>query len=95
MTATSPVESDAVQLPQGRLYDSTDVARVWGIEKDTVRIYVHRTRMRIAEHGERWPSDLPLPIAKMGGASIWDADEVDEAVKHKRPVGVYGPPREA
>lgn len=56
-----------------RAYDRNDIAKIWCIEPSSVGKYVQRGII---------PAPVPPNGGRIGGSPWWNADVIDEAVKH-------------
>ncbi|MER0443065.1 hypothetical protein ABR738_00490 [Streptomyces sp. Edi4] len=65
-------------MPDGNpLLDTEAVAAKIGVASETVRIYLKRTRKRIADGQPVRPQDLPLPDDKFGRSPAWFESTID------------------
>lgn len=51
--------------------DTEKVSEHVGLPVDTIRIYLKRSRKRVADGGELRPQDLPLPDMTIGRSPAW------------------------
>ncbi|MFE9854674.1 hypothetical protein [Streptomyces sp. NPDC005780] len=57
--------------PPERLLDTGGVAEIAGITAATVRLYLKRTRRRVADELRLRPADFPLPDDQFGRSPAW------------------------
>ncbi|WP_406287476.1 helix-turn-helix transcriptional regulator [Streptomyces sp. NBC_00209] len=60
-----------MDTPSDRLLDTGGVAEVAGITPATVRLYLKRTRKRVADGLSVRPADFPLPDGQFGRSPAW------------------------
>jgi len=60
-----------------RLLDTAAVAARVGLEIPTIRIYLKRTRARIARGLPVRPQDFPLPDQTIGRSPAWHRSTID------------------
>ncbi|MFF2571087.1 hypothetical protein [Streptomyces sp. NPDC058084] len=73
-----PSRGQGGDVPDGdSLLDTEAVAAKIGVTSETVRIYLKRTRRRIAEGKAVRPQDLPLPDGQFGRSPAWLESTID------------------
>ncbi|MFG3157291.1 hypothetical protein ACGF7W_35235 [Streptomyces sp. NPDC048219] len=73
-----------MDVPDGNPYlDTEAVAAKIGVTAETVRMYLKRTRKRIAEGQSVRPQDLPLPDGQFGRSPAWQQSTIDAWISNR------------
>lgn len=71
--------------------DAEQVAAKVGITASSVRMYLKRSRRRLAEGQELRPQDLPLPDITVSRSPAWLASTIDAWIAARPGRGRYRP----
>ncbi|MGP3950979.1 hypothetical protein [Streptomyces sp. 7N604] len=71
-------------MPDGNPYlDTEAVAAKIGVTSETVRVYLKRTRRRIADGLPVRPQDLPLPDEQFRRSPAWLESTIDSWISNR------------
>ncbi|MFI5814946.1 hypothetical protein ACIA7S_28805 [Streptomyces sp. NPDC051643] len=71
--------------------DTAQVGEKIGVSADTVRLYLKRTRKRIADGEPVRPQDLPLPDDQFRRSPVWRESAINTWIGHRPGRGRRGP----